>query len=312
MKRFILKIIYVALPVFLIILCSAIINPYSHPALNSISISRDLLHSVPFQCDQRLQKAIFAINHQCPIVFVGDSRTNQLFPDSDSDTPRNISNLAIGGASCNEITSLAWHALHYNKNLSALYVGLSFNHFSMSSQSNLLEGALTSSMSAMDILANKHNTKSTLSFLMAALADNKTSTSRSDVIMHNTFENADAFWEYQLESSARIFYENMEPNFDLFPALDSLYGYCLSRNVELILFSPPTHIDLQNQVDRWGKSDLRVKFHEGLNAIGCRYVNLDKPDTLTLNKSNFSDPFHLSKHKKFIRDSLINHMSPLQ
>lgn len=305
MKHFLLKIFYVVLPLIVVILCSVIVNPYGHPALASISINNDIRNAINYQKDQRLLRAISAIKNQTPIVFVGDSRTDQLFPETMPDTLRNVSNLAIGGGSCNELLALAWHTLEHNKSLSSLFIGLNLNHFSTKSQSNLMEAALASSNSIVDLLTNKHHTKSTFSLLASAITCNTSIQSRSEKLMNDQFNNPEDFWQYQIESSARNMYENMSPNLALFSSLDSIFVFCEQQNIELVLFSPPTHIDLQAQPERWNIGDLKVQFHEDLSTIGCRYINFDKPDTLTSNKSNFSDPFHLARYQSYILDCLL-------
>lgn len=302
MKKFLLKLFWISLPFLLITLATIIINPYNYPYWMEIEVVRNFREQRNFDKDSRLSVAVAALDIDRKTVFVGDSRTNQLFDSSRPDSLPDVFNLAVGGSCFNEIVDLAWHVLEKNSDLNNLYIGLNFNHYGIKNKLPLMSQAIQSCSSLPKFVLNKHNYIGSFrvltSFDSQFIKQNEKNTK-------DIFNNEDEFWEYQIESAARNFYETMKPNPKFKYELDSLVQFCNQNKIKITLFSPPTHIELQNQVQRWGKSSLKHDYLDILSNLSAPYINLDQDNDFTRTKSNFKDPFHLASNKGQVLKEII-------
>ena len=89
--------------------------------------------------------------------------------------------------------------------------------------------------------------------------------------------------------------------------LVNISDYCKKNNINLVFFIPPTHIDLQEQVKYFSLQKEENKFKNDLHNIAKTY-DFDYSNKLTVNKNNFSDPFHLNKElfSLILNDLFIN------
>ena len=307
MNKFILKSTLLALPFVFITICTLLINPYDYPYLIEFKLFSEYKESNSFKKDSRLSACVDALDIQESTVFIGDSRTNQLFDNNVSDTMSFVSNLAVGGSCFNEIIELAWHIIDNNPHISDLYIGLNFNHYGNKNKLPLMSDAIESVSSLPKFILNKHNFISSFSVLSGLIKDSDNNTLNSNAaITQETFNNDDDFWNYQIGSAARNFYENMRPNPRFKNELDSLVEVCKYLNINLGFFSPPTHIELQNQPERWGVSSLEQDFLNIMSSLPVNYLNLDTASEFTKQKSNFKDPFHLAKNHHKVLFEIIH------
>ena len=85
-------------------------------------------------------------------------------------------------------------------------------------------------------------------------------------------------------------------------------NYCEANNIKLILFIPPTHVDLQQKIKHYKLADMNRKFKSDLASIGDLY-DFDYPNQYTRDPENFSDPFHFGiKIKNIVQEELFNEM----
>lgn len=303
MYRFIRKLILFSLPIIILLIGIVFTNPYGHPALPQNIFSIYKKKNIEYLNNQRLQKAIWSLHTDKKIIFIGDSRTEQLISPSCGDSLE-ILNLAFGGASFNEITSLTWSVLN-NNNIETLYLGLNFDLYSLNHNIYLMEEDI--------MIANNPFTKYIFdprvyrSFLTGIMLEN--STENIAGFRHTNplekFKSKEEFWNYQIENEAKKKYENLKVNPYFFNQLDSISKYCTKMNIQLRLFSPPTNIELQEQKQVYNLNSTYEDFVLQMYLIDSEYLNLDLPTAFTKNKSNFRDPYHLSKGEKAFLNAIL-------
>lgn len=303
MRKFLSKSIFVALPFMFITVVTVFINPYDYPYWNGSKTYHKYWTTESINKDSRLSVAVKALSIQESTVFIGDSRTDQLFNNT-SDSISKAINLAVGGLCFNEIIELSWHVIENNPDISNIYIGLNFNHFGNKNHLTLMSEAIESVSNPLHFVLNKHNFKSSWSLFTVRMKNNVVS-NRVAKSMHNQFITEDEFWTYQIESAARNFYEKMQPNPNLKNELDSLVRGCQKRNIHVGFFSPPTHVQLQKQPERWGVSYLKQDFVNILSNLPAPYVNLDRDSKFTRDSSNFKDPFHLAKNHELVLREIV-------
>jgi hypothetical protein len=299
MDKFLLKSTLIIVPFVLIIIGTVLINPYDYPYWIEVKSFSEFKETKSFTKDSRLYACVDALNIEESTVFIGDSRTHQLFNNNVSDTMSFVCNMAVGGLCFNEIIDLSWHIVDNNPHISNLYIGLNFNHFGEKNKLPLMTDVVKSASSPLNFILNKHNVISSFDILFGPT--DSTDNSVNNSLMLETFKNEDVFWNYQIESAARNFYENMRPNPRFRVELDSLIKTCKQLDINIGFFSPPTHVQLQEQPERWAVSSLEDDFLEILSSLPVMYLNLDFVNNFTKDKSNFKDPFHLAKnHEKVL------------
>lgn len=305
MNKFVRKIMAIILPFIVVIISGITINPYKFPLPNSKESSIGISSEEKTK-NQRLVKAIKALKNKSEIVFVGDSRTDILFSFENSDTLYNVSNFAFGGASFNEIMMMSWHILKHNDSIKSLVMGLNFNHFGVKNYSPLMEETLNLIDSPIRFFTSKHQIKGIINYVICYLFP--TVEGKTKTLTHRRFTDKESFWNYQINSSARNFYENMKENKSFFHELDSLIIFCHDKEIEVSFFSPANHTDLQNQIGVWGLNTMESNFKEGMRRLDAPYLNFDCHNSFTDNRDNFNDPFHIKEKRiLFLKILLTTH-----
>ena len=103
--------------------------------------------------------------------------------------------------------------------------------------------------------------------------------------------NKNEFWSYQLEISARNYFREYKYPDKFYEQLAEISDYCHKNNITLIFFIPPTHVDLQETVQEFDLEEIESKFKRDISGLETRY-DFDYPNAVTINHSNFTDPFH--------------------
>jgi hypothetical protein len=105
--------------------------------------------------------------------------------------------------------------------------------------------------------------------------------------------NKEEFWKYQLESSASNFYRIYSYPHSYEKSLTEIVRFCKNKNIELVFFIPPTHIDLQQKVKEFKLEAEEKIFKTVLLNLGNTF-DFDYPNEITKYYSNFLDPFHFN------------------
>jgi len=101
----------------------------------------------------------------------------------------------------------------------------------------------------------------------------------------------DAFWTFQLESSAAGFYGRWREPKALRRLFEEFVDYCHKSSIDLIIIAPPTHVDLQQRVSAFHLEAAHRAYLNTMKSSG-RFLDFDTDNLITNDRANFDDPFH--------------------
>ena len=284
MSQFIKRMLFFSSPIFIYILLVLYIDPFNIIQKESNQRLIELKQSISGKVNYPLYKLQKFSDDPTDIVLFGDSRTDKLETRVfDSLTKISSTNLAYGGGTLPEIIKSFWYATKVH-NLRQVYIGINFNLYNADNSMDRVTEAINLKNSPISYLLSQACFKSS-SLIIKSLINGKTVTIEKPDI------SKDEFWKYQLESSANNFYRNYKYPNNYFKGLLEISDYCKKKNIKLIFFVPPTHIELQQKVNEFELNAAEIRFKSDLSKLGLFY-DFDYPNSLTENKGNFSDPFH--------------------
>lgn len=284
MKHFLLRILLFSTPIFIYVLVALFIDPYSIIHKQSNPKYSELNKHISIQINNPLFKLEEYSDNPTDLIILGDSRTNKLDTKLfDNLAKMNSSNLAYSGGTLSEIIKTFWYAAEIH-NLKEVYIGINFNLYNETQNMNRVDEAIKLKNSPVLYLFSKYCLKSIYLVI-------KSSITNEIINIEEPNLNKAEFWEYQLESSANNFYRVYQYPVDYHQSLLEISKYCKRKNIKLIFFIPPTHIDLQQKVNEFDLETMESRFIADLLELG-QFYNFDYPNKITENKDNFLDPFH--------------------
>jgi hypothetical protein len=219
-----------------------------------------------------------------PSVILGDSRARRLPAEAfEAVDGEGTYNFAFGGATGGDVIETFWFALEQGA-LKRVYMGL---------------GALLLNDS-IAVERGRRDRELLASPLQYYFSPFVTGASVRVVLRHTLgIEGPDetppmspeAFWEYQLTVPPRQYYGSYLYPTKLLGRLKEVAAVCAERDIELVFFMPPTHVDLQaKRMEYQIEGDYQRALRE-LELLAPVY-DWDYPNVVTQDAALFSDPFH--------------------
>lgn len=231
-------------------------------------------------------------------IVLGDSRAHHLHKENfDSLGNESITNLAYGGGTIQEIVETFWAATEIHA-LKKVYVGINFNLYNDLNVRNRVNEANALRESYLSYVLSKYAIKSSYYILESLMTGEK-------VNMEKPPFSKEEFWKYQLKTAGESFFQNYSYPKKYHKQLNEIVAYCKEQNIELVLFIPPTHTDLQSQISINNLDQERIQFKKDLSAFNVRVIDFNFKNRLTENDQNFGDPFHFDDaYEKIIIETL--------
>jgi hypothetical protein len=217
-------------------------------------------------------------------ILLGDSEMAQLpVQVLQTVTGQQYSNLAYGGGTLRESVSTFWFASRKVK-LQKVLFGISFMEYNPYPQDRVRQ--------AEEITRHPAFYFSNPDVLETTAYD------ISDAVFHHPTNllpqvSKDAFWASQLEYLTKR-YKTNDPPQNLKDEIREIVEYCRTRNISITFVIPPQHIDAQRRVRELGVGDDYQQFKSDLKSTAAVY-DCDIDSDLTRDKSNYADPFHLTR-----------------
>jgi len=219
-----------------------------------------------------------------PSVILGDSRARRLPAETfESVHGEGTYNFAFGGATGGDVIETFWFALEQGA-LTRVYMGL---------------GALLLNDS-IAVERGRRDRELLASPLQYYFSPFVTGASARVVLRHTLgMEGPDetppmspeAFWEYQLTVPPRQYYGAYLYPTKLLERLKEVAAVCAERDIELVFFMPPTHVELQaKRMEYEIEADYQRALRE-LELLAPVY-DWDYPNAVTQDATLFADPFH--------------------
>jgi hypothetical protein len=292
MKLFVKRIFAFSVPFFVYLIIACWIDPFNiiHKETNPRLIELKSLTS--YKLNSILYKLQNYSKQPADIVLLGDSRTDMLKSSTfEKLTQMKTANLAYGGGTLPEIIETFWYVTKIH-DLKQVYIGINFNLFNEHNSMNRVKEAIKLEKSPIRYLFSSYCVKSL--FLII-----KSSITGKNVNIGIPHLNKDEFWKYLLESSAVNFYRIYKYPNSYQNSLYQISSYCKKKNITLVFFIPPTHIDLQQKVKDFNLVAEEKQFKAFLSSLGNTH-DFDYPNEITRCYDNFSDPFHFNDSISYI------------
>ena len=285
MQYFIKRFLIFLLPVALYALVVFIIDPYNYFSISRGIVSDQRKRDISYKISNPLFELTGFEKHPTPYVLLGSSQTGLLTPDVIKEyTGHDFANMSYGGGTLPEIISTFWELTKYT-NLKEVYIGISFIDFNGSQYRNRVPEAIKIKANPASYIFSKSALRSSL-LIMESIAFNQ----KMEIGIPELPENE--FWNYQLDVTANRFYANHSYPVTYYEGLVKMAAYCRQNNIKLVIFIPPSHVDLQKKVHEFKFEAEEEKFRVDLMKLGDVY-DFDFSNELTRERSNFSDPFHV-------------------
>jgi hypothetical protein len=305
MKKLIFLSFIFIIPYLIYSLIVVVVDPYNYFGLFKFTSNNEKA-LISKKINYALWHLIEYKNAPVENILIGDSRMSRLKSDLiEQITGNKYYNFAYGGGTLEESISTFWEAEKII-DLKNVVIGVNFNNFSANNIRNRIPGAVAIMKNPLLYLTNWNVLQSTVSvakkeLLRASIQIERPSISKKD------------FWKQKLNNTSRRFYSNYQYPEETWIKLSKVIQYCNANNITVRFVVLPTHVALQNKIKEYGLESANKRFLSDLRKLGVVY-DFDLPTELTMNKKNFSDPFHLRKTdqlcSKLIKDIFI-HEKPL-
>lgn len=270
-------------PIIVIIGVIVLADPYNYYRATSF-IPQEVKLATSYKFHYPLWKTIGYERSPIENILLGDSRTDALGTVSvEQVTGEKWYNFAYGGATVPEIVETFWYANSLIK-LKKVYIGLNFNQMNRYKRMNRVAEARKIMEQPLQYPFNKTVLKAFVYNIYYAITGDDPKIGVPDM-------PPDSFWAFQLKSSAENYYAAFRYGEEFMDDLREIAAYSKEHGIELVIFIPPTHTDLQQRIADFGLSGENRRWIDELQSF-ARVINLDVPDEFTLDRNNFKDPFH--------------------
>jgi hypothetical protein len=290
MGKFIKNILLLIIPFITYTILVLLIDPYNY--INSSSlIDENLKKSIAEHIEPHLFKLISFDNNPKPNISLGDSRANGIFNCTKTS---NFADISYGGGSINEMIQTFWYVAD-NFKLDTVIMGINFNLYNKYNTRFWVEETIERKSNFFKYFFNRYTFQSTILILKSVFSHKEISLGKP----HLTKEE---FWQYQLNVTAKKFYEKFSMPDNYYFELERISKYCRENNIKIIFWIPPTHMEFQDRIKDFNLIEQEKKFKEELKTLADLY-DFDFPSELTYNRDNFSDPMHFNNE---VREAICN------
>jgi len=292
MKTFISRLLFFLIPFPIYIGVVVIIDPFNYFGVSDfIDYESKMLTSSKIH--PQLWKLIEYKKVKSNRVILGDSRSVAIDINNIKQlTGNDIFNCSYGGGTLIDIIESFWYITKF-QSLEEIYIGINFNLYNDFEENNRVE-------QAKSIMKNPLAYSFSKIILSAMIQNIKKKLFVKDFKYGTPNMTREEFWSFQLKVTGKRYYQKFKHPDYYYNELVKITKYCKQNNIKLIFFMPPTHVDLQQLISKFGlEKDFEI-FVDEISGLSLLY-NFDTENEYTRNKTNFRDPFHT------LSDSLIVH-----
>jgi hypothetical protein len=259
-----------------------IVDPYHFNNMTGFNLDDD----IALRRNYRLYKMTQFLSHPKPRILLGDSRGDSLSEHLFSQEGlSDIYNFSYGGGTFTDILDTFWFAERHAP-LKTVVIELPFNIYSATSISTFTSEAEDAIRQPILYYMNPSVFKTSALQLYSRFTG-------VPLQIEKPLQSKDNFWSFQLKETTRGFYGNWVYPQRSIEKLRLLALYCQSKGIRLIFVIPPTHVDLQQQVQVYGLDEQYANYKRDLEKLG-QVLDYDYKSELTTEKANFRDPYHFT------------------
>jgi hypothetical protein len=281
-RRMWLRLVLFLLPIFVFLgpIIYAV-DPYALFQHRSV-VPDDVRRSYGLKVDSVLWKLIDYDRHPEPNIMLGDSQMDHLNAAAvSSATGESYTNLAYSGGSLRESIDTFWFASR-RINLRHVYFQIAFMTYN--------------SMLFDRVPRAEESLRNPLYYFMSSDVLEAGAYDIGDAYFHYSTGfspemSKEAFWQSQLRYLEVRYKRDSDPG-PLREELKRIVYYCKSHGISLVFVITPQSVDAQREVELLGIEEKYRRFKSDLERMAPVY-DCDIETSFTVNKNNFSDPFHL-------------------
>ena len=298
MKYFLRRFLIFCIPVVLYMVLAVFIDPYNYFSVSKAVVNDEVKKSISNKISNPLYQLVGFEKNPSPYILLGSSQTGLLTTDVIKEyTGKDFQNMSYGGGTLPELIATFWE-LDKRTTLKEVYIGVSFIDFNGSQYRNRIPEALKIKANFLSYVFSKSALESTFLILKSQILNSKVSIGKPDM-------SEEAFWKFQLDVTANRFYKNHSYPVNYYESLKKIAAYCKGKNIKLVFFIPPSHVQIQNKVQEFNLQKEEERFKQDLNKLADVY-DFNYPNAITSERANFSDPFHIvSKASRVVIEELF-------
>lgn len=261
------------------------IIPYQIKNLNSRTTNYTLWKTIEFSRDPN------------PNIFLGDSRVAGLETKSlEKFSGLAFYDFAYGGGTIEESINTFWFANSKCK-LQNVFLGLNFNVYNGYDIRDRVESAKDILHNPFLYIINKDVLDAAYSCTVAFINNNYESPEKPNM-------SKSVFWRYKItEAVNRYFAVYSYPKY-YYNQLREISEYCKNNGINLVFMIMPEHQEVLDLIKKYELNNEYNKFISDVSSLSETY-NFNLINSITSNKENFKDPFHI---KNSSLTFLLSHM----
>ncbi|MVN22041.1 hypothetical protein [Mucilaginibacter arboris] len=281
MKRFIINILLLALPIIVWGLIVVIVDPFNY--FNFGIFNKDTKKSAE-SLNQLMYRTIDYIHFPCENMLIGDSRTELLPIDLiEKISKQKYKKLNTNAAKLNEIFELFYLA-YKRKPIKRIVIGINFNMFNKYGYQNRISGLKKVLDDPLMYIYNKDVASATYVTIEQILkkknVDSKPPMTREE------------FWKWSISTKASDWYGKYEfPNL-LYSELLNFDRFTKKKGIEVIFIIVPHSEEFHKRLIEFGLGEEEKKFKKIMSSLNAKVYDFDYLNSITTNKNNFRDPVH--------------------
>jgi hypothetical protein len=291
MRRYLTNVWLFSIPFLVYVILVVVVDPFNYFSKSDI-ISNETKFNNAFRLNNRLWNCIeFKRNPKTNIV-LGDSRSVNINPTNiKALTGNDYFNFSFYGGNLLEEIESFWYANEHIE-LKNVYWGINFNCWNDLERNNRIEDIKVLIKRPHRYIFSRITAQSMIRILYAVLLE-------KGYKVGTPAMTKEQFWKHQLDGTIKRYYSKYKYPEYLRQRLLEVVTYCKAKQINIVFYIPPTHIDLQNKINEYGLMEYNQRFIKDLAKLGIVY-DFDFPNSFTEDSKNFNDPFHT------VSDSLVS------
>lgn len=301
MKRFLKRLAVFAAPFVLYMVVILLVDPYNF--FNVSHVMPNELKKPVSHLNYPLWKMIEYRRQPVPNVLLGDSRMNAISTETVRRiTGQNYYNFAYGGASLEEMIRTFWFADSHAR-LRNVYFGISFYVYNQSANGDRTDDYRRINKHPLLYFVSPSVVEGTWYDILRCLG--------GEVEIGLPDMSPERFWEYQLQTTASERFRRYQYPNKYREELARIATHCRTNGIRLVFVIFPTHTDLQQLVRDFHLASQESRFLHDVAQLAPT-LDYNFPNDITIDRSNFKDPFHFRKElMKLLVEDIWGHQETL-
>lgn len=283
MKKFLLKFAVYLIPLPVYIGIVLLIDPFNYAGISKW-ITDETKTSISEKLNPQLWKILEFKHVRSQRIILGDSRAGKIRDYNVKKlTGIDVYNFAYPGGTLVDMTETFWYADSLVQ-LKEVYMGINFNLYNGFETNNNFERAEIISKNFFSYAFSKIVFSTMIKTIKKQFFIKDMKIGKPDM----SFEE---FWAYQINVIGRRFYQKYKSPQKHYTELVKISNYCKEKNIKLVFFIPPNHIDWQQRIPHFNLEEENKQFINEISSLGTLY-NFNIPNEYTKDIKNFFDPMH--------------------